>query len=138
MDVVSKRTSSSPRTISVFDPLLGGLSRRDFATLVSCHGAERYTKGFSWWAQPVGMPFSLLAQPLHLSLQRVLEPAFAGILARLPVPDRCPEDFPLSYNAERDLRLIAGPLHLRASDRAKFRKDPGRLKAVEALTEVYR
>ena len=35
------------RSISLFGQLLGELSRGDFQTLVSKHGAERYAKGFS-------------------------------------------------------------------------------------------
>jgi hypothetical protein len=50
------------RSISLFGQLLGELSRRDFETLVSRHGAERYAKGFSSWTQLVAMLFSQLAQ----------------------------------------------------------------------------
>ena len=49
------------RSISLFGQLLGELSRGDFQTLVSRHGAERYAKGFSSWTQLVAMLFSQLA-----------------------------------------------------------------------------
>ena len=50
------------RSISLFGQILGEVSRGDFQTLVSRHGAEHNAKGFSSWTQLVAMLFSQLAQ----------------------------------------------------------------------------
>ncbi|MBI5446836.1 MAG: CHAT domain-containing protein [Deltaproteobacteria bacterium] len=76
-------------------------------------------------------------EPPQLSVQRMLANVVIGILTSLPEHHRGPKNCPLYYNDERDIRCIAGPLRLCAADRAKLKSDPERLKAVEALLEVY-
>ncbi len=97
----------------------------------------------AWYDDPnerisVFSTYGLLDQinPPELSIERMIANAGAGFLGKLPAHRRGRKTCPYYYNAERDIKFIAGRLELCAPDRRRIKNAKLRA-ALESLLNVY-